>query len=93
MINPVFFCTASPCPAATSSRQNAVVRRSCQTMALWIGFPLVRSHTTVVSRWLVMPTATMSAAAACALSSTAFTTATVARQISSASCSTQPSAG
>jgi hypothetical protein len=62
-------------------------------MALWIGLPLCRSHTTVVSRWLVMPTATTSAAVARALSSTAFTVATVARQISSASCSTQPSAG
>ena len=33
------------------------VRRSCQTMALWIGWPVLRSQTTVVSRWLVMPMA------------------------------------
>ena len=37
------------------------VRVSCQTIALPTGLPVVRSHTTVVSRWLVMPTAAMSA--------------------------------
>jgi hypothetical protein len=31
-------------------RQIAAVRRSCQTMALWIGRPVSRSHTRVVSR-------------------------------------------
>jgi hypothetical protein len=45
-----------------SLAQNSAVRRSCQTMALWIGLPVVRSQTTVVSRWLVMPIAAMSAA-------------------------------
>jgi hypothetical protein len=38
------------------------VRRSCQTMALQIGCPVVRSQTTVVSRWLVIPMAATSAA-------------------------------
>ena len=28
----------------------SAVRRSCQTMALWIGLPVARSQTTVVSR-------------------------------------------
>ena len=37
------------------------MRRSCQTMALAIGSPVLRSHTTVVSRWLVMPMAATSA--------------------------------
>ena len=33
------------------------MRVSCHTSALWIGSPVLRSHTTVVSRWLVMPSA------------------------------------
>ena len=45
-------------PAA--GRRSPAVRRSCQTMALWIGSPVSRSQTTVVSRWLVMPMAAMS---------------------------------
>ena len=36
------------CVAAHS--QTSAVRRSCQTIALWIGSPLSRSHMTVVSR-------------------------------------------
>ena len=35
----------------------APVRVSCQTMAWCTGRPVARSQTTVVSRWLVMPTA------------------------------------
>lgn len=31
------------------------VRESSQTIALHIGFPVFRLHTTVVSRWLVIP--------------------------------------
>ena len=40
----------------------SAVRRSCQTMARCIAWPVARSHTTVVSRWLVMPMAAMSLA-------------------------------
>src|SRR6516165_7558338 len=40
------------------------MRRSCQTMALWIGRPVARSQTIVVSRWLVMPRAAISLARA-----------------------------
>ena len=36
-------------------RADARERRSCQTIALWIGRPVLRSQTSVVSRWLVMP--------------------------------------
>ena len=36
------------------------VRRSCQTMAWWTGVPVPRSHSTAVSRWLVMPIAAIS---------------------------------
>ena len=28
---------------------------SCQLIALWTGVPVARSHSTVVSRWFVMP--------------------------------------
>ena len=48
-------CGASP--RALSWSHAAAVRRSCQTMALQIGLPVLRSQTTVVSRWLVMPMA------------------------------------
>jgi hypothetical protein len=36
------------------------VRVSCQTIAFITGSPVLRSHTTAVSRWLVMPSAAMS---------------------------------
>ena len=49
-------------PPARSSSQSAAVRRSCQTMALAIGWPVARSHSTVVSRWFVMPMAATSRA-------------------------------
>ena len=41
--------SASPILAFILRHQSAV-RRSCQTIALWIGRPVARSHTTVVSR-------------------------------------------
>ncbi len=47
-----------------SSRTSAAVRVSCQTIALCTGSPVARSHTTVVSRWLVMPIAATSPACA-----------------------------
>ncbi len=47
-------------PWARSSAQRAAVRRSCQTMARAMGSPVLRSQTSVVSRWLVMPMAAMS---------------------------------
>ena len=52
--------TAASWPAPRSAAQASAVRRSCQTMALWIGLPVARSQTTVVSRWLVMPMPAMS---------------------------------
>ena len=39
---------------------SASVRVSCQTSALCTGRPVARSHSSVVSRWLVMPTAARS---------------------------------
>ena len=38
----------------------SAVRRHCHTIALQTGSPVRLSHTTVVSRWFVMPTAAMS---------------------------------
>ena len=49
--------TRASWPAALSSRAASAVRRSCQTIALCSGLPVARSHTSVVSRWLVMPIA------------------------------------
>ena len=47
-----------PSPASSSTRSS--VRVSCQTIALCTGVPVRRSHSTVVSRWLVMPMAARS---------------------------------
>ena len=69
------------------------MRVSCQTIALWTGSPVVRSHTTVVSRWLVMPTPAMSSALAPAVFDRLVETSCVRSQISFASCSTQPGLG
>ena len=62
-------------------------------MALWIGLPVARSQTIVVSRWLVMPMPAMSFAASPAFAIAPRTVATVALQISSGSCSTEPGTG
>ena len=85
--------TAGSWPAARSAAQASAVRRSCQTMALWIGLPLTRSQTIVVSRWLVMPMPAMSLAATPAFAIASRTVATTLDQISSGSCSTHPGAG
>ena len=92
-IRPVLAVTSSSCPARRSSSQRWAVRRSCQTMALWMGLPVLRSHTTVVSRWLVMPMPASALASSFALTSASRQTSTVADQISSGSCSTQPGLG
>ena len=68
-------------------------RRSCQTMALQIGAPVARFHTTVVSRWFVIPMARMSAAFSLALASASCAVASCVPQISIGSCSTQPGCG
>jgi hypothetical protein len=62
-------------------------------MALYTGFPEFFSHTTVVSRWLVTPTAAMSPAPAPAFWSPSLITSSLRRQISMASCSTHPGLG
>ena len=77
---------------ALSCAHSSAVRRSCQTIARWIGSPVARSQTTIVSRWLVMPIAG-DAVGARLLPSTSRATASVSSQISSGSCSTHPRAG
>ena len=64
-------------------------RRSCQTIALWSASPVVRSHSTTVSRWLVMPIAATSPPQSAA----SFSVSAVSRQMSSGSCSTPPGGG
>jgi hypothetical protein len=60
---------------------------------LWIGSPLRRFHTSVVSRWLVMPIEAMSAACRPAFASASCAVASWVAQISIGSCSTQPGCG
>ncbi|CAM5702986.1 hypothetical protein SALBM135S_02311 [Streptomyces alboniger] len=69
------------------------MRVSCHTMALCTGLPVARSHRTVVSRWLVMPSALSRSALSPALAIAPATTACTFDQISVASCSTQPGLG
>ena len=92
-VRPVAARTASSWPSARNSTSRDAVRRSCHTTARWIGFPVARSHTTIVSRWFVMPIAAMSEAARFEAASASFMHAASAVQISSASCSTQPGFG
>ena len=62
-------------------------------MALAMGRPVARSQRMVVSRWLVMPMAAMSAGDTPVLAMTSIITAYWEDQISMGSCSTQPSRG
>src|SRR6478736_8120441 len=71
----------------------ASVRVSCQTIALWTGWPVVRSQTSAVSRWLVIPTAAMSLSSRSALASAPEATRRVFSHTSFALCSTQPAFG
>ena len=69
------------------------MRVSCHTTAFMIGSPVVLSHTSAVSRWLVIPTPATSSALAPADSIASSITSVVRDQISFASCSTQPGLG
>src|SRR3954451_13781096 len=93
MMRPVFCEITGSRPSAFSLAQMSAVRRSCQTMARCTACPVARSHTTVVSRWLVMPIAAMSFALMPAWAISARETVTVEGQMCSGSCSTQPEAG
>ena len=82
--------TRSSFPASRSSSQRAAVLRSCHTMARWRGAPVRRSHTTAVSRWLVMPIAATGRSSSARRSAIVACTAS---QISTGSCSTHPGSG
>ena len=66
---------------------------SCHTIALAYGRPVRRFHTTVVSRWLVMPSAARSAGFRLLVPRAVRMTALVRSQISTGLCSTQPGRG
>jgi hypothetical protein len=86
-------CTSSAPGARASSSTRASVRVSCQTIAGATGIPVRRSHTTVVSRWLAMPIAAIWLASIPPRERARGTTFSTFRQISMASCSTQPGRG
>ena len=90
---PVCSVTVGSKPSALSLLHISEVRRSCQTMALCTGLPVLRSQTSVVSRWLVMPMAAMSSVPTPAFSMAARQVAAVVAQRSDGSCSTQPLSG
>jgi hypothetical protein len=90
---PTFERKRSCPPSRDSSSTSLSVRVSCHTSAFMTGSPVLRSHTTVVSRWLVMPTAAMSSTLPPALASASSRTSVQRAQISLGSCSTQPGLG
>jgi hypothetical protein len=87
---PVSSDTRGSWPRERRSSQIAAVRRSCQTIARRGAASVRRSHSTAVSRWLVMPTQAGVAEAAARAAEQALS---VACQISSGLCSTQPGSG
>jgi hypothetical protein len=93
ILRPVRSLTSESSPASESLAQAAAVRRSCQTMARWIACPVLRSQTSVVSRWLVMPIAAISLPSIPAFAIASRQVASTLSQRSSGSCSTQPEAG
>ena len=90
---PVFLRNVGSWPSALSRSQIGAVTRLCQTMALATGLPVAFSQRIVVSRWLVMPMAAMSAAVMPALASTSRAVCSCVDQIASGSCSTWPGPG
>ena len=91
--SPVFRRISGSAPSAFSRSQSAAVRRHCHTMALPTGRPDARSQRMVVSRWLVMPTAAISAGVIPAAATAWPRACTVVAQICPGSCSTQPGCG
>src|SRR5258706_486433 len=91
--SPVFERISASAPCCFSLLHKEEVRRSCQTIALWIGSPVCRSQTMVVSRWLVMPTPIRSVSERLSLRSTSRATSRWVLKRSIGSCSTQPGCG
>ena len=73
--------------------QYRAVRRSCQTMALYTGLPVNLSQSTTVSPTLSSPRQLICSGRMPAVSQATDTANRTLSQISSASCSTQPSWG
>ena len=69
------------------------VRRHCQTMAFMMGSPVARSHTMVVSRWLVMPMESISAVSTFEDMMSSVSAPSCEERMSCGSCSTQPGCG
>src|SRR5712664_1132675 len=87
MTRPVFAVIALDRFDRDNSLQKSAVRRHCHTIAGATGFPVLRSQTMVVSRWLVMPIAWMVFLLA---ANNRRAESSCAPQISAASCSTHP---
>ena len=76
-----------------SSSIMGAVRRHCQTMAFAMGRPVSRSHSMVVSRWLVMPMLSMSRAVRACEVSKSVSEPSCEKMISWGFCSTHPGCG
>jgi hypothetical protein len=90
---PVLSRNRSCPPSFSRSLQIWSVLVSCQTIALYTGLPLPLSQTSVVSRWLVTPTAARSLASIFAFCNAPAITCSLRMVISIGSCSTQPGFG
>ena len=88
---PVIPATRASCPASRSASQIRAVRLSCQTIARRGAASVARSQTTAVSRWLVIPRLRTGGSPAWVRAWRA--AASVACQMSSGRCSTQPGSG
>ena len=93
-MRPVRRVTSSPTSGAPhSSSTRGAVRRHCHTMAFATGCPVSRFHTTVVSRWLVMPMESMSSGPRSFDTKSSVSAPSCDERISRGSCSTQPGLG
>jgi len=91
--SPALCLITSPRPSRSRAAAIRSVLVSCHTIAWPYGRPVRRFHTTVVSRWLVRPSAARSLACSLLAVSTVLMTAQVRSQISMGLCSTQPGRG
>jgi hypothetical protein len=80
-------------PERRSASQRGAVRRSCHTIARATGAPVARSHSSVVSRWFVIPIDRTDEALTPSWRSAPSTAAHTESHTSPPSCSTQPGCG
>src|SRR5690242_8199113 len=90
---PVLARNRSAPPARENLATSSATRISCHTSALVTGSPVFLFHTTVVSRWFVIPTAAKSDGRIFPCANASAMTSPVRRQISCGSCSTHPGLG